>query len=98
VIGVVITQRASHPYVLCEAEKIVFDVVHLKDISVAPEVFSIIKQVALVLGNDNGNSFGNGASVALALVAMVMRMKNRLNLAHADLAEQVQDVSGAEVN
>ena len=36
--------------------------------------------------------------VSLALVAMMMRMQDGLNLADANLGEQVQDVPGPEIN
>src|SRR5580698_8289420 len=51
-----------------------------------------------MLRSNNRNPFCNCARVPLALVAMVMSMKDRLNLADANLGEEVQNMSGPEIN
>src|ERR1035437_7537069 len=97
-ISIVITQNAGHRHVLGHAEEIILDVVHFENAAISPEVLGIVKQVAFMFGNDDGNSLDDRASVSLALVAMVMGMKDCINLADANLSQQIQNVPGPEIN
>ena len=46
----------------------------------------------------DGDALSGGAPVTLALIAMVMRVQDRVHFCHADLAEQSKDVSRTEVD
>ncbi len=70
----------------------------MKDTAVTPEVLGIFKQVPLVRRDVDGNALGHRARVALALVAMVVRVQDAVHLGHADLAQQFQDVPRAEID
>jgi hypothetical protein len=70
----------------------------MKNSTGPPVRLSIFEEVALVFGNENGNTLGYSACIPLTLVAMMMRVENGLNFAHPDLPQQVQDVSGAKIN
>ena len=84
-ISVVIAQNPGHGHVVRQAEEIILDVIHFENAAIPPEVLGIIEQVPFMFGNDDRNPLGNRARVPLALVAMVMSMKDGLNLADANL-------------
>jgi len=60
---------------------------------VAPKILGVLKQVAFVGGRVNRNAFSDRPRITLALVTVMMGVQDGVNLGHANLAEQVQDVA-----
>jgi len=70
----------------------------MKHPAAAPESFRFCKQMPLMRRDVNRNPLFHRPPIALTLVAMVMRVENRIDFCHADLPQQLQYVPRTEIN
>ena len=91
--GLVVAQHVRHWQVVRNREKIVSHMIEVEHAPVAPEILGVLKQVAFVGGHVNRDPFLDRAGITLALVAVMMRVQDGVNLGDANLAEQVQDMA-----
>src|SRR5262249_49357219 len=91
-------QSARDGNILGDGIEIVAHVVEVEDAPVAPEILGVSEQVALMLRNGYRNAALDRLVVALALVTVMVRVKNPVHLADAQVAQVVQDFAGPEVD
>ena len=96
--GFVVEQLGIDGYVLADGEEGAAVVVVVIDALVAPEVFGVFEEVALVFRYGDFRTAGAEAVGSPALVAVVVGVEDPVDLADADLGEVVDDCAGTGVD
>ena len=94
----IVPQNFGNPDVLGNGIEVVAHVIEMKHAPVSPEVLRISEQVALVGRHRNGNRTLRGFKVTLALIAMVVGVKNPVHLGDSQAGEVVKNLSRTKID
>src|SRR5581483_5109424 len=96
--GAVISQHARHWYVFDKRVEIVADVIEVKNPAVAPKVLGICEQMPFMRRNSDRDAALGGAVIALALIAVMMRVQYPIDLADSHIPQVVHHLAGSKVD